>query len=746
MSRSPQFKRHLRCAIVPSEGVFLIAESAQVELRGRAFVALAPLLDGRRTEEEIADLLRGSLSAAEVFYALERLRRAGYVVDAAPAAPPGEAAFWDAHDVDPAAASRALSEAAVSVAALGAADAGLLEEALGSLGIGLGDGERLAVTVTDDYLQPELARVNRDRLAAGRPWMLIRPVGLTAWIGPLFHPDRTGCWECLAHRLRSHRKVERYVEARGALPGPVAPALPALISTQRAAFNLAATQIARWLVLGQSDAIEGKVVTLDAASFDRAEHLLTRRPQCPACGDPGLTRARQLAPLSLAPRPKAFTADGGHRALSPRETLRRVERHLSPITGIVGALRSSAPAGAEGMVASYAADHCFVHTNEPLSSLREALQSRAGGKGRHDAQARASALCEAIERYSGIFQGDEARLRASLRSLGGAAIHPNDCMLFSDAQMARRGAADPAGPRQAWIPAPFDDSREIDWSPAWSLTRDERRYLPTALCYFGYAREGEAPFARADSNGCAAGNTLEEAILQGFFELVERDGVAVWWYNRLRRPAVDLDSFGEPYFRELRDHYRSVGRDLWALDLTSDHGIPTIAAVSRRRGGGPEDILLGFGAHFDARLAAMRALTEVNQLLPGARPPADASAPPGSPASFWAAAVVEQHPYLAPDGAAPPRRAPEFSALGGDDLRGDVDTCVRLAAARGLETLVLDQTRADTDVFVVKVVVPGLRHFWPRLAPGRLYDVPVRMGWAADPLDEASLNPHPVYR
>jgi len=42
------------------------------------------------------------------------------------------------------------------------------------------------------------------------------------------------------------------------------------------------------------------------------------------------------------------------------------------------------------------------------------------------------------------------------------------------------------------------------------------------------------------SNGCAAGNTREEAILQGFLELVERDAAAIWWYGEIRRPAIDL--------------------------------------------------------------------------------------------------------------------------------------------------------------------------------------------------------------
>jgi hypothetical protein len=55
---------------------------------------------------------------------------------------------------------------------------------------------------------------------------------------------------------------------------------------------------------------------------------------------------------------------------------------------------------------------------------------------------------------------------------------------------------------------------------------------------------------------------------------------------------------------------------------------------------------------------------------------------------------------------------------------------------------VLDQTRADIGVPVVKVVVPGLRHFYRRFAPGRLYDIPVKLGWRDRPVSEDALNPH----
>jgi hypothetical protein len=73
-----------------------------------------------------------------------------------------------------------------------------------------------------------------------------------------------------------------------------------------------------------------------------------------------------------------------------------------------------------------------------------------------------------------------------------------------------------------------------------------------------------------------------------------------------------------------------------------------------------------------------------------------------------------------------------------------VGACVNLARREGLDFLVLDQTRPDIEVPVVRVIVPGLRHFYRRFAPGRLYDVPVKLGWRDRPLSEDELNPlHP---
>jgi ribosomal protein S12 methylthiotransferase accessory factor len=88
-----------------------------------------------------------------------------------------------------------------------------------------------------------------------------------------------------------------------------------------------------------------------------------------------------------------------------------------------------------------------------------------------------------------------------------------------------------------------------------------------------------------------------------------------------------------------------------------------------------------------------------------------------------------------------PALGAKFGSL---DAREQVAACVRLAEREGLDFLVLDQTRPDVDVPVVRVIVPGLRHFYRRFAPGRLYNVPVKLGLRDRPLSEDELNPaHP---
>ena len=742
MFHRPRFKPHFLVEVVPGEGVFLLTEQHQTVLQGRLYELVAAHLDGR-TVEEIGGQLRGQASLAEIHYTLSRLEQKGYLTEHKEILPVGEAAFWSIQGIEPALAARRLAETPVAVRTVADLDIGPFRELLRSLHVDVQEEGQLTVVLTDGYLRSGLREHNRQALETGRPWLLVKPVGCQVWVGPLFRPGESGCWECLAERIRSNSPVAGFLDAkRGSSDfSPIDRAqTPA---TLQIAWGLAAQAVVSWIVRGDLPQLSGKIQTLSVLTGQSETHALIRQPFCPACGVPSNSHDRPVAPLVLQSCRKVFTQDGGHRALSPEQTLERYRHHVSAITGAVSMLERD-ECGDDNVVHCYLSGHNTARGPRTFRTMRRDLRSSSSGKGTTAVQAKVSALCEGLERYSAVFRGDEPRRRARFLDLPDA-IHPSTCLHFSEKQYEGRDAWNAQGPRYNLIPRPFDPQAEIDWTPVWSLTQQKARYLPTSFCYFDYPDAPEQTFCWSNSNGNAAGNTQEEAILQGFLELVERDSVALWWYNRVRRPGVDLDSFVDPYLAELQEFLHRHHRNLWALDLTSDLEVPVFAAVTRRTDGPTEDIVFGFGAHLDARLALLRAVTEMNQMLVQVLDsPVGAQVTDKDTLDWLRTGTLANQPYVAPLDV-PPRTADSYSPSRSDDLKDDVLACQALVERHGMEMLALDQTRPEIGLPVVKVIVPGLRHFWPRFAPGRLYDVPVRMGWLARPLLEGQFNPIPMF-
>lgn len=746
MIEQPQFKPHLHVEVVRNEGVFLVSEISHAVLEGHLFELVAPLIDGRRSVEDIVEELQSRASRAEVYYALKLLELKGYVTDSRPASSVDEAAFWSIQDIDLETVRRRLAEITVSVTVFGDVPLNSFLAVLQAAKVHISDDGNLGVVLTDDYLRQGLASYNKQALRNRRPWIIVKPIGAQILIGPLFEPPRTACWDCLARRLRINRAVEMFVQRkqrqddRPAWPQASTPA------TEQIAYGMAATEILKWVAEGGMSHAEAEIVSLDVLKWQTEHHPLTKQPHCPVCGDGTAALEMPLKPVMLESRQKNFTEDGGHRVVRPEETLRKYERHVSRITGAVSILKRHT-AAEDGLLHVYLAGGNYAAQYHRLKDLHHGLRSLSAGKGITDLQAKASGLCEALERYSGVFHGTEIRRKAKFKQLDGLGIHPNTCMQFSERQYQERDSINANGPRHGYVPFAFDEETEVEWTPVWSFTQEIYRYLPTEYCYYGYHPPKKQHFCVACSNGNAAGNTPEEAILQGFLELVERDSVALWWYNRIRRPSVDLDSFEEPYLRKLKAFLRERHRELWALDLTSDLGIPVFAGISRLTDNPQEQIAIGFGAHIDARIALLRAITELNQMLVWLVPAQKDKK--RLPENFedvhlrkWLeTATVASNTYLVPAENALLRTAQDYPRQWTNDLRDDLTLCRGIVERKGMEMLVLDQTRPDIGLPVFKVIVPGLRHFWARFAPGRLYDVPVTLGWLTQPLAEAHLNP-----
>lgn len=280
----------------------------------------------------------------------------------------------------------------------------------------------------------------------------------------------------------------------------------------------------------------------------------------------------------------------------------------------------------------------------------------AAGKGRRPDDAILRARAEAVERHCGAWAGDRPIRRGRARDLAGAVLPP--------------GVAE-------------DD--EIDWCEARSLLDGSARWLAAGSAWYGYS----AGLPPAHSVGCAAGPTLEAAILAGLLELVERDALARWWHGMRAVPGVAEADGG------------------WLLALPHQLNLPVIVALATDASG---VVVLGAAADVDGPRAAERARLERGQiavLMAAERhglivDPAD---PLHARLANWRADDdIADSPWLRPSGEL---RLTDLVAAGG------LPACLeRLRAAR-LDLVVLDQTRPEIGVPVVRVVVPGLMQPMP---------------------------------
>ena len=175
------------------------------------------------------------------------------------------------------------------------------------------------------------------------------------------------------------------------------------------------------------------------------------------------------------------------------------------------------------------------------------------GKGGTPEQSEASALMELAERFS-FFHFIKAR---------------------SFIQETYRNIKDQALPLEALAHCFYDRSNDLDkikdvfeqiplsWVWAYNLTQKKDQLVPIDWFYLIH-----------EYNGPSAGNTLEEAILQGLCEVVERHVSSVISHDLLLTPTIDPASVTDPAAKELIEKFDRLGIKLFLKDFSLDTGIP----------------------------------------------------------------------------------------------------------------------------------------------------------------------------
>ena len=310
------------------------------------------------------------------------------------------------------------------------------------------------------------------------------------------------------------------------------------------------------------------------------------------------------------------------------------------------------------------------------------------GKGATVEESKISAIMEGIERYCAEVH-DRIIERGYYHELFGRGriVDPNDLIL----------------------PPEADPNQILPWVGGFDIANDEPVLVPAQVVFHPLSQKYR-PLFRTGTNGLASGNTMEEAIFHALAEVIERDAWSLVEASRNSGPeVVNID---DPLINGTQKKFTDAKVEVTIRDITSDIGIPTMAAVA-------DDVLLkdpmlltmGMGTHTSARIAVMRALTEVAQSrltqIHGARE--DTTVAQVRKRLGYDRTKRMNAYWFKDNGEVDYRTIPSCDS---DDFVKDILLMIKHLNKQGLDrVIVVDLTRDEIGIPVVRVVVPGLESY-----------------------------------
>jgi ribosomal protein S12 methylthiotransferase accessory factor len=380
--------------------------------------------------------------------------------------------------------------------------------------------------------------------------------------------------------------------------------------------------------------------------------------------------------LTLKTASKGYTLDT-HRVKTPEATLQDVK-------GLVGCAGITRVAEITGL------DRLGIPV---FTAMRPRAASGAvtvyNGKGFTPQEAEVSAIMEAVERFSAEYNGSDLvacsfwRLKDSFKVL-------DPSMLIVPWQRH------------------YSEGDELEWAKGVSLTRGGEVLVPAEAVFHPYARANQ--LFRTNTNGLAAGNVMEEAVLHALMELVERDAWSLFEVDPARSRDLELAGCSCEPLKKALQMLDAASIKISLKDISSDVGITTIAAaLDDEVTKDPALLSLGVGTHLMPEIAALRALTEAVQsrltTIHGTREDTFM-------AEYARRIGYERMKRLNKKWFLPSQKKVKIEELSrfssGDFLEDIRYTLGRLKNAGLDEVIAVDLTRKELGIPAVRVIVPGL--------------------------------------
>ncbi|WP_163099783.1 TOMM precursor leader peptide-binding protein [Peribacillus alkalitolerans] len=563
-------------------------------------------------------------------------------------------------------------------------------------------------------------------------------------VGPLICPDTPGCSHCAdSRRLLSGRDRKEMLEIHQKLKeqeGVHQEAWASRIGFSQLA-HLLGSEVER-ILQGDQAKSKGHVFLINLKTLKSSWHSFLPESLCPVCSrlpDDSPTVAR----ISLKPSPKISMDSYRTRSL---DDLKKVlaKDYLDHRTGLLnGKMYNLVPPFAD------------VSVNLPF------LQGDEGVAGRTNSYAvsELTAILEGLERYCGMEpRGKRTVVHDSFRNLKNNALNPLNVGVHAKEQYEK-----PGFPFKS-----FNPDRKINWVWGYSFLQERPILVPELLAYYSLGC-GEQGFVYETSNGCALGGSLEEAILYGILEVVERDSFLMTWYAQLTLPRLDPKSADDQELQLMIERMRVVGGyDLYLYNSTMEHGIPSIFALAKNRKQKGLNLICAAGAHPDPVRAVKTAIHELAGMMltldekfetnqeEYVRMLQDSTLVQqmDDHGMLYGLPQAEKRLHFLMEDNRPLRKFnEEFKWKSGHtDLTEELQAILQALFQLNLDVIVVDQSTPETirnGLHCVKVLIPGMlpmtfgQHLTRVTGLERVLKVPMELGYTKQPLALEQLNPHP---
>ena len=383
-----------------------------------------------------------------------------------------------------------------------------------------------------------------------------------------------------------------------------------------------------------------------------------------------------------------YDLGGTYRAREPRETL----NHLEPL--IWNTFGISRVANITGL------DNLNIPTYTAIRPLSK-LVTTSQGKGITPDLAKISAIMESIEGWHAE-RIPKADLIGTYRDLKGKKnlLNLEKLQLNNSFQLHNQ----------------IFETINFAWIKGVELNSGQEIYFPKCLIDLNTEvlhrkSDNYNFFFGCSSNGLASGNTYEEAVCHGLYEVIERDNWASSEWDPQQKRSIDASTIQSPHLKAIMGQLNTRDIHLELTEVTNKIGVPVYTAlVSDSTGLHALGSFSGGGCHLSSVVALSRAITEAVQarltFVAGTR---DDCYP-----SVYQALQNSWNQITYPKRQNPPLASKKkLHPFIETNIPSDFTLCINHVLKQLNQTgyeqvIVYEHTQKDIQIPVVHVIVPGL--------------------------------------